>query len=698
MLKVIFIALLPFLSSHAGINFALCARVTSLASRPSPFPTSPELNLLIEMATSEASTLPSTPGELIPLAKAAMLSAMELQRLDMSTVPKSLVPQLSSLEEAFPWLKHKPDKTRSNELGPATLQGFQKLYLQGKLEALKERSLAQFDKVASPEQRVKAAKELFDAIPEFGEGEYEQSRLDQLIRRTLGSRAEALTKKIKAKGRAATQENGEELWTEYGTSMLLTRYALLRSLFGAIPPQPGETVVDIGSGFGDVGFYVGTHYPTASFHGFELQSDRVEDSQRVTRTLGLKQVDFHRQDLSDTKFRLPFADIYYAFNPVSGKTFEKVLRDLHQSGLEKGKPFKLIVTGPADYAMLEAQPWLKPQTLAGVTGDDVRVYRFEPPTKLPAFPGAVPLDREKHGATLRDALDGTAPSHWIYDPHMLNGRYATQYYPNLKLSEFEGATLITSEAKPGELLVLKPMGVSDERAARIVAKMLEHTPPGIQSIKFEALPPSVAEKLADHPQFRVTEDDANPTYIYRATELAKLEGSKFRDKRNRINHFTKNHPSFDPAKDFHDLRKEPELLAKAQTLAEEWLAAQDLAGTEFEAEAQHEAASLRDDIKHFKERDLYGAAITVNGKVVGFCIGGKKNKDTMTTYYEKGDRRFEGVYQVLNQMYAERVVVPAGAQYIDRQTDGGDANARRAKRSYNPVEIVKWFNAERKMD
>ncbi len=114
-------------------------------------------------------------------------------------------------------------------------------------------------------------------------------------------------------------EHGSSLWTPAWTA-----HFLLRRL--ALPP--GATVVDVGSGYGHLGFLIGLLRPDLKYIGIEIVPERAQESSRVARLFGFENVTILEKDLSAPNFKIPAADAYYFYDPVGIDTGAKVLSEI----------------------------------------------------------------------------------------------------------------------------------------------------------------------------------------------------------------------------------------------------------------------------------------------------------------------------------------------------------------------------------
>lgn len=170
-------------------------------------------------------------------------------------------------------------------------------------------------------------------------------------------------------------------------------------------------------------------------------------------------------------------------------------------------------------------------------------------------------------------------------------------------------------------------------------------------------------------KFEFTEDRDNADYIYLAEKLAKLSGKKLHKKKNHVNHFYKEYEgrwSYEPLNDDN--------IKEFFTYQVDWCQNDD----EFLSELC--AASIA--LKNYKELEIVGGLLRVDGKIVAVTLGSKSFEDTMTVHIEKADHTINGAYQVINQQF---VINSCGdVKYVDREEDLGIEGLRKSKESYYP--------------
>lgn len=131
--------------------------------------------------------------------------------------------------------------------------------------------------------------------------------------------------------------SGIGVQSSYSTILLALQYLNL--------PQ-GTRFVDLGAGFGRVGFTIGLLRPDIEFIGYEIVEARVNVVNQSSKTFGLdRHVKFYTQDLSAKDFQIPEADVYYLFDPFSEETYKYVLGQLN--ALAQRKKIRIVTNGKA---------------------------------------------------------------------------------------------------------------------------------------------------------------------------------------------------------------------------------------------------------------------------------------------------------------------------------------------------------------
>ena len=171
-----------------------------------------------------------------------------------------------------------------------------------------------------------------------------------LVDAHLGLATEATEKTIRP------PPDGAERWLHVPVDTFLTPYTELRRMLGEINPAPGARIVDLGAGYGRLGFVVQAH-SKARFLGLELVPERVAAGERALRAYGADRAELRCADLADPAFSPPPADWYFVYDYGTRAAIEKTLRDLR--ALARGQIVRVAARGRAVRDAIErSHPWL----------------------------------------------------------------------------------------------------------------------------------------------------------------------------------------------------------------------------------------------------------------------------------------------------------------------------------------------------
>lgn len=176
--------------------------------------------------------------------------------------------------------------------------------------------------------------------------------------------------------------------------------------------------------------------------------------------------------------------------------------------------------------------------------------------------------------------------------------------------------------------------------------------------------------------FEIKNDLGFANYIYRAEDLAILAGRKYAKKRNLIAqaensyHWTSNSITKDCL---------PECINLLEQIAND-------DQIETNQSLINERLALDYTLRHFTELNQQGLVIKVNDTPVAFSIYEKLNHNTADVHYEKADRNFKGLYQLINRE-TSKIILESGYEFINREEDINLPGLRAAKQSYYPIEV-----------
>lgn len=178
-------------------------------------------------------------------------------------------------------------------------------------------------------------------------------------------------------------------------------------------------------------------------------------------------------------------------------------------------------------------------------------------------------------------------------------------------------------------------------------------------------------------------------YLYDIDRLADLTGKKLHAKRNHINRFMDNNPSWV----YEEIT--PQTLPECLEMDKEWYRrSMAREGAAEERDLGDEGIALRTAMDHYHALGLEGGLIRVYGEVVAFTMGDRLNSDTYDVHFEKAYGELQGAYAMINREFARWVRAKhPDVRYLNREDDMGVEGLRKAKESYYPDRMVEKYAA-----
>lgn len=192
-------------------------------------------------------------------------------------------------------------------------------------------------------------------------------------------------------------------------------------------------------------------------------------------------------------------------------------------------------------------------------------------------------------------------------------------------------------------------------------------------------------------QFRYEPDRDGFDYLYDIDKLADLGGKKLHAKRNHINRFVENNPTWT----YEEITQDT--LPECMRMDREWYRrAMIREGLEEEPDLGDEGRALRLAMEHYHDLGLEGGLIRVYGEVVAFTMGDPLSSDAFDVHFEKAYGELQGAYAMINREFARQVRTRyPQVKYLNREDDMGVEGLRKAKESYYPDLMVEKYVAEK---
>jgi len=295
---------------------------------------------------------------------------------------------------------------------------------------------------------------------------------------------------------------------------------------------------------------------------------------------------------------------------------------------------------------------------------------------IPQFPEFMPLSMELKGEMHpRLSLTPDGVSEFTF-----GGLFLFRKRYQYQVSKLADKTLIISGIQPHSAQSEKPESFFMTPCAapgRGILEELFNTHDYWKNISESILIPG-RDRLEDW-GIEFAEDRNNFDYLYLRSDLAELPGKKYHKKRNMVAQF---HRSYTHA----EKPLTEELAGEAIVVLENWRA---------DKTADGDYAACREALESFRELNMKGLMLYIDGKPAGWCLGEPVARGRMfTIHFEKGLECYKGIYQFLNQAFA--ATLPEYFTHINREQDLGEDGMRQAKMTYRPSGFVRKYTGRRK--
>jgi len=187
--------------------------------------------------------------------------------------------------------------------------------------------------------------------------------------------------------------------------------------------------------------------------------------------------------------------------------------------------------------------------------------------------------------------------------------------------------------------------------------------------------------------FRVSEQPEYEDYVYLRDDLALLKGNRFAKKRNLIHQFTRAYAAERVVVESMSAVNAAESIAFLLQWCE--LRACDVEQRESLA---CEKQAIITTIENLEAIGSAGILIRIDGVVSAFGMGSRLREDTGVLNFEKALSSIKGLYQFLDRECARRLF--PGCRYINKECDMNIPNLAQAKKSYNPIMMIKSYRLE----
>jgi hypothetical protein len=253
---------------------------------------------------------------------------------------------------------------------------------------------------------------------------------------------------------------------------------------------------------------------------------------------------------------------------------------------------------------------------------------------------------------------------------------------NTEFSIINDVLIIKKHTEDTGTFFMKPLGYIDKNIEEIVSELICYKN---SKSSFKHLFGDVEASFAMDMKktfgsaVSVEEDINNFDYMYSSNDLILLPGAKYHRKKNLYNQFVNKNEYI--VRDIND----PSVINDCIEYSKEWyrMKSDDSYILEYEIEG---ISDVLNNIDSFK---LFGIAVYIKDKIIGFAFGEKVNDKMAIVHCEKADSSYIGAYAFLNKTLAEKYFYDV--EFINRQDDLGLPGLRKAKKAYHPVRLEKKY-------
>ena len=186
---------------------------------------------------------------------------------------------------------------------------------------------------------------------------------------------------------------------------------------------------------------------------------------------------------------------------------------------------------------------------------------------------------------------------------------------------------------------------------------------------------------------KITAETDWSDYLYKASDLANLEGRKYSGQRNHINYFKRTYANYSIKPINAETIGEVNVFFKKYNDKHN-----QIKNSSALIEEEKKVFEMLDNIENFNLYGQTGIILYIGDLIIGFAIG-EIVSDTLFVHIEKADLDYRGAYQMLVNELAKRHI-NEGIEYINREDDAGDEHLRISKISYHPCDIIKKYTVE----
>lgn len=183
----------------------------------------------------------------------------------------------------------------------------------------------------------------------------------------------------------------------------------------------------------------------------------------------------------------------------------------------------------------------------------------------------------------------------------------------------------------------------------------------------------------------IQEDIDNFDYIYSVSELAQLQGSKFKSKRHQANNFFCAYPeAIFKIVALNDTEVQKEIISVLRRWENKKISDKK------EYDLRHEEIAIKRLLNEADKQSLVLSCVYIQNSLMGFSIDEIMPFNYALSHFFKADNSYDGIFDYLNQKIAQHFF-ERGIELWNMEQDLGIENLRKSKQSYRPVSFLKKY-------